>query len=435
MRQKTSARIWGLLNSKAFYAWVIVAASLIITICSYGVRLSYSVFFKPMMEDFGWTRAMTAGAYSLCTVMLGIFSIVFGWFSDRYGSRIALTVCGIFSGAGIVLLSRVNSLWDLYLYFGIISGVGAAAYVPLTTSISRWFDEKKGLALGIFIAGMGLGPAIIAPISNHLISIYDWRQTFVILGTITGIIIVLAAQLIRSNPLMSGVITHDDSIVRPEAIEPTNSTDTSPISTGKDWTFRMAIKGKMFWLLVIPYSFWCMAIIAVPVHAVPFITDKGISPAKAASILSLLMTSSIAGRVIMGGVSDKIGRINSISICLGTNMIALLWLIFASNIWMFSLFAILYGFTYGGGVPQWAALIGDIYGLSAMGIILGTIVFFATFFGTIGPILFGYVFDVTGSYNIAFLIAAMLILVALIILGFIKKQTEEYINSNFEIQR
>ncbi|PJB39724.1 MAG: hypothetical protein CO106_10530 [Deltaproteobacteria bacterium CG_4_9_14_3_um_filter_44_9] len=151
-------------------------------------------------------------------------------------------------------------------------------------------------------------------------------------------------------------------------------------------------------------------------------TDKGISSGSAANLLSLLMLSSMTGRVVMGALSDRIGRVKSIYICLGTNMLALLWLMFATNIWMFSLFAVAYGFTYGGGVPQWAALVGDIFGLTAMGAIFGTVVFFVTLFGTIGPILFGYIFDVTGSYNIAFLIAAILIAVGLFILSFIKKQ-------------
>jgi len=423
MRQKIFVHTSDLLRSKSFYPCVIVAAALMITICNYGVRLSYSVFFKPMMQDFGWTRAMTAGSYSLCTVILGVFSIVFGWLSDRYGTRITLTICGVFSGMGIILLSTVNSLWQLYLFFGVIAGIGAAAYVPLITGVSGWFDEKKGLALGIVVAGMGLGPTILSPIANHLISLYGWRQTFLILGIITGIIIVLAAQIIRSNPHRLGLVSPgDESITGIEAIETANRTDTVSISRKRDFTFKLAVRERRFWLIVIPYSLWCVAIIAVPVHAVPLMTDKGISSGSAANLLSLLMLSSMTGRVVMGALSDRIGRVKSIYICLGTNMLALLWLMFATNIWMFSLFAVAYGFTYGGGVPQWAALVGDIFGLTAMGAIFGTVVFFVTLFGTIGPILFGYIFDVTGSYNIAFLIAAILIAVGLFILSFIKKQ-------------
>ena len=151
-------------------------------------------------------------------------------------------------------------------------------------------------------------------------------------------------------------------------------------------------------------------------------TDKGISSGSAANLLSLLMLSSMTGRVVMGALSDRIGRVKSIYICLGTNMLALIWLIFADNIWMFSLFAVVYGFAYGGGVPQWAALTGDIFGLTAMGTIFGAVVFFVSLGGAIGPVLFGYVFDVTGSYSIAFLIAAVLIMIGLIILSFIKEQ-------------
>ncbi|PJB39725.1 MAG: hypothetical protein CO106_10535 [Deltaproteobacteria bacterium CG_4_9_14_3_um_filter_44_9] len=212
-----------------------------------------------MMQDFGWTRAMTAGSYSLCTVILGVFSIVFGWLSDRYGTRITLTICGVFSGMGIILLSTVNSLWQLYLFFGVIAGIGAAAYVPLITGVSGWFDEKKGLALGIVVAGMGLGPTILSPIANHLISLYGWRQTFLILGIITGIIIVLAAQIIRSNPHRLGLVSPgDESITGIEAIETANRTDTVSISRKRDFTFKLAVRERRFWLLsyLTAYGAW-----------------------------------------------------------------------------------------------------------------------------------------------------------------------------------
>ena len=409
------------LGSTSFYVWAIIASALMIAICNYGVRLSYSVFLKPMIQDFGWTRAMAAGAYSVCTITLGVFSIVFGRLTDRYGATVVLTICGVFSGAGIILLGTVDNLCELYLFFGVIVGIGAAAYVPLTTGISRWFDEKKGLILGIVVSGMALGPAILAPIATHLISNYGWRQTFLMLGVITGIAVVLGAQIIRVNLHGIGSVPHkDNSTIDIQGIGATNESNTEPISRQVDWTFKLAIKERMFWLIAVSYGLWCVSIISIPVHAVPIITDKGIAPADAAKILSMLLISSMVGRLVMGALSDKIGRIRSIYICLGINMVTLVWIIFANNIWMFSLFAVVYGFSYGGSVPQWAALVGDIFGLVAMGTIFGAMVFIITLVGTIGPIFFGHIFDVTGSYNIAFLISVLLMGIALITLSFIK---------------
>lgn len=384
------------------------------------MRLSYSVFFKPMTEEFGWTRTMTSGAYSLSTIVLGAFSIVLGWLCDRYGPRVTLTICGILSGVGIILLSNVSTLWQLYLFFGIILGLGLGAYVPLVTTVSAWFDSRKGLALGIVVAGIGLGPTIIAPIASHLISLYGWRQTYTILGLTTGILIVIASQFLRSGPGTLDIIySEESSIPGPHTADDKSATDKPPCKE-TEWTLKSAAKDKTFWLIVTSYSFWCLAIISIPVHIVPFITDMGISSVHAANILALITGSSCIGRIAMGAISDKIGRKRVMNICLTVNAIALVWLVAADNIWMFSLFAIVYGLTYGGCVPQWAALVGDLFGLSAMGTIFGTIIFLVTIPGAVGPILFGYIFDVTGSYDIAFLIVAAFVAVAILILRFIK---------------
>ena len=421
--EKSSQRE-GLLASKFSYAWVIVAASFSITVWCYGMRLSYGVFFKPMMEEFGWNRAVTSGAYALSTIVLGAFSIVLGWLCDKYGPRLTLTVCGILSGLGITLLSKVSNLWQLYLFFGVILGIGLGAYVPLVTTVSVWFDSNKGLALGIVVSGIGLGPTIIAPTATHLIHIYGWRQTYTILGLVTGIVVVIAAQLLRSGPnTCTGAMPSlkESGFSGAEGAHESHQIN-HPSDNETEWTLRRAIKDKTFWLLVTSYSCWCLAIIAIPVHIVPFITDIGLSSSQAASILAMISGSSCFGRIGMGAVSDRIGRKSAIITCLAANFITLVWLMSAKNMWMLSLFAIGYGVTYGGGVPQWAALVGDLFGLRAMGAIFGTIIFLVTIPGAAGPVLFGYIFDVTGSYNAAFLVSAICIAAAIFILRFIKRE-------------
>jgi Major Facilitator Superfamily. len=133
-----------------FYGWVVVGAALLAVTIPWGILYSYGVFFKPMSAEFGWTRAMTSLAYSIAMVMQGVFGIIMGWLNDKRGPRLTFAIGGFLLGLGILLTSRLTSIWQLYLFFGFIAGMGmGAAYVPPMATVTRWFVKRRGLALGI----------------------------------------------------------------------------------------------------------------------------------------------------------------------------------------------------------------------------------------------------------------------------------------------
>ena len=164
-----------------FYGYFVVVASFFIVMVMYAAFYSYGVFFKPLLNEFGWTRAIISGAFSLSTILLGIMSILMGGLSDRFGPRIVLTLCAFLLGLGYFLMSQISTAWQLYLVYGIIIGTGmGGSFVPVMSTIARWFTKRRGMMTGIIAAGIGVGASVGPPTVHQLIFNYGWRISFII---------------------------------------------------------------------------------------------------------------------------------------------------------------------------------------------------------------------------------------------------------------
>jgi MFS family permease len=165
MRQKNNSN-----NSRLFFGHVIVTAALAVMVIIWGTNYSFGVFFTPLLREFGWTRAVTTGAFGLAMFLEGFGGMFMGHMNDRFGSRWVVTICGLCMGVGLLLMSRISEVWQLYLYYGVMIGIGlSGSYVPLASTVTRWFEKQRGLMIGIIAAGMGLGTMIMTPIANHRI--------------------------------------------------------------------------------------------------------------------------------------------------------------------------------------------------------------------------------------------------------------------------
>ena len=162
-------------NPRFYYGYVIVTAAFFIMLAIYGINYSFGIFFKPIAADFGWTRAMTAGAFSISWITAGIASIFLGALNDKLGPRIVLSICGLLSGLGYLLMSQINHLWQLYVFYGIIIGAGISAFIPMVSTIARWFVGRRNMMTGIVAAGIGIGFLVAPIIGNWLIDNYNWR--------------------------------------------------------------------------------------------------------------------------------------------------------------------------------------------------------------------------------------------------------------------
>lgn len=396
-----------------FYGWIIVAVSFFIITIAFGTQYSFGVFFKPLQEEFGWTRAETSGVFSLYMFFHLTLAILTGWATDRFGPRILVAVGGFFTGLGLMLTSQITALWQLYITFGLIVGLGlSTAWNPLLTTVSRWFVQRRGLASGIVAAGVGTGTMLMAPLAGFLISTYDWRISYRIIGLMAWVVIITAALFLKKEPREIGALPYGETTTH------TNKQDALPESAS--FSFWEALRTNTLWLLFLIHLCCATCLQMVMAHLVRYAEDVEISAIVAATFLSFVGGFSILGRIAMGGASDRIGRKTAFIICALLEAAMMFWLIKSTTPWMFYLFAVLFGFSYGGWVPLFPALTGEFFGLRHLGAIYGVILFAAALGGTIGPLLAGYLFDTTDSYSYAFLIGAIAMLLAVVFILLLK---------------
>ncbi|MBN1192028.1 MAG: MFS transporter [Dehalococcoidales bacterium] len=379
-----------------FYGYVIVAAAFVIILMSYGVRTSFGVFFKPIITEFEWSRGLTSGAVTLSMLLQGLWGIVMGRVNDRIGSRWVATLCCLLLGTGLLLMSLTHSPWHLYLFYGVIVGLGMGGiFVALVSTVARWFQHKRGLMTGVVMAGIGTGTLIFAPLCNWLISTMGWKSSCLALGGFILVTGTLTAQLLRREP--AGIIPADAN---------NDPTSGPKKGTATGLALKQAIATSQFWIMLIVFACLGYCTFTITVHLVPHITDLEISAAIAASVLAVTGGVQSLGGIVLGLVADRIHskKVLAISLVLITG--PLFWLVSIASVPAFFLFAVLHSFGIGGGTAMESTLVAEIFGLKSHGVILGCISFGFTVGAAVGPFITGYLFDLTGSYQTGFLVCA-----------------------------
>lgn len=391
-----------------YYGWVIVAISIGILV-TYGLSLySFGVFLKPITTELNWDRGALSGALSVTILVSGAASIVCGRLSDRYGPRPIVTIGVILTGISFLLTSQISALWHVYLTWGILMGIGTAfSLIPVMSIIPRWFVKRRGMAMGLVMAGSALGGVIAPLLTQGLISARDWRFAYIILGVIIIVLAVPLAQFIKHSPQRAGL--------KPYGEDEITDDNKSPSSAAEGISLIQATRTSRFWLFGLIQIGFFFAMVVVMVHIVPHATDIGISKVIAAGILSFVSGIGIIGRLGIGFVSDRIGSRLSLALCLGLMTVALIWLLFATEIWMFYVFAVLFGLANGGFMTLLTLVTAELFGLVSLGVVLGGLTFVGLLGEVIGAPLSGSIFDITGSYRIAFLITVGISAVAVIL--------------------
>ena len=349
-------------SSPFFYGYVIVAAVFINMVVFWGTYYSFGVLLKPMAAELGLTREVTTLAPSLGAFIFGFFTIVAGRLTDRFGPRLILSICGLLVGAGYLLLSRAATVWQLYLFYGLVIGVGmGGSFFPLLSTVARWFVKRRGIMTGIAGAGIGFGILVFPVMTSWLVSDYGWRPAFVAMGIASLVLVILPAQFLRRDPSQSGHLAYGQT----PAEHPDRNVQLIGLS------FREAVRTSQFWLT--GGFFFCggFIIFTILVHITPHATDLGIPVTTAAGFLSLIGVLSIAGRVVIGAASDRIGHKAALIICFIPMAIILFWVIAAREVWMLYLFAIVFGITYGGFSALEQPVIAELFGLRSLGLLSG----------------------------------------------------------------
>lgn len=397
-----------------FYGYVIVAAAFSIVIIAHGAQYTFGIFFKPILTEFGWTSAATSGAFSLYLVLWGLLSIFVGRLNDSFGPRIVMTASGFFLGLGYLLMSQVSVLWQLYLFYGVIIAIGmSGAWVPLISTVPKWFVKRRGLMTGIVTSGSGIGTILLSLAASRLISVYGWRISYMIVGSGVLVLLMLAAQFLRRDPQQIGQLPYGEDETKGESLN----------AQAREFSLQEAIRTGQFWLVCAIFLCFGFILYTIMVHIVPHAIDLGISPIIAANIIVIIGGVNAVGRIIIGYSSDRIGVKPSLLISFILMGIALLWVMVAKEVWMFYLFAIIFGFGYGGLATLTSMVTAELFGLRSLGAIVGVVMFSFTLGGAIGPLLAGSVFDISGSYKPAFLASAAVSAAGIILSSVLKPIT------------
>ena len=376
-------------KSKYRYGYVIAASCFCIQAFGIGTYFSYGVLFNPLIDEFGWSRAAISGAASMAFLLMGFLGIGVGRLNDRFGPRILMTVSGVFFGLGYFLMSRLESIWQLYLFFGFIFGIGLSTVdVIALTTIARWFVRKRGIATGIAKVGTGAGQMTIPFLVSILIIRYGWRSSCTIVGVAVLVILVAIAQLMRRDPGQMGLSPDGDA----------SGSTPRPISDIEGLSLREALRTREFWTICAAMLAIVFCLMTVMVHIVPFAQEINVSPTRAAGVLSTIGGVSMAGRFISGLAIDRIGSKKVMVFCFILLIAVLLWLQIATELWMIYLFAVGYGLAHGGFFTSFSPIIAEFFGIKSHGSLFGITMFSGTFGGALGPVMAGYVFDVTGAY-------------------------------------
>ena len=381
---------------------------------------TFGIFLVPLTTEFNWDRGILSAASSVAWLVAGTLSILTGRLSDRYGPRVLVTIGGLLLGTGLLLIAQVNSLGQVYLVFGLLMGIGGAcSFIPVFSTIPRWFTQKRSTAIGITMTGFGLGAIIFPPLVQWLISSYGWREAFIWLGIITFIIIIPLAQFMRHSPQQKGLLPYGESETAEE--------ERPSAPTAGEFSLKEALKTGHFWLFgaILACFFFCMGVIMV--HIAPYAIDIGISPLIAASTLSIIGGTSIIGRLSVGFISDRTGSTKTLTGCFILITLALICLLLAQGIWVFYIFAVIFGLAYGGIITLETTVAAGLFGVRYLGIVLASLELFAGIGGAAGAPLAGVIFDVTGDYHLAFLICVALSILAIILGLFLSRsKTKEH---------
>ncbi|MBT6339473.1 MAG: MFS transporter [Desulfobacula sp.] len=372
------------------YSSVITASCFSIQAIGIGMYISYGVFFNPLMDEFGWSRAAISGASSAAFFVSGLFGIIIGRLNDKFGPRILMSIAAIFFGLGFCLMSQVGTLWQLYLIFGLVFGIGLSSVDVITLStIARWFAKKRGKMTGLVKVGTGAGQFTFTILASFLISGFAWKTAFIFMGSFAFIVLFVIAQFLRRDPKTADYLS-------------VGTIGEQPISQDQGLSFAKALKTHELWLVGMVNLFVVFCLMSILIHIVPHARDIGISPHKAAGILSTIGAVSMLGRFISGTVIDRTGSKRVMTICFGFLLISLVWLTKADALWKLYLFACIYGIAHGGFFTAISPIMVELFGIRAHGSLFGIVVFFGTTGGALGPILTGFLFDMTHSYIAAF---------------------------------
>jgi MFS family permease len=367
--------------------------------------------FKPMIAEFGWSRADTSLAFFLNMVVYALALPIVGKLFDRYGPRWVLVITTLIMSAGYCLVSVMTSLWQFLLFYGVFAAVGfAGPSIPMVAVLtSIWFERRRGVAVSLSVAGWSVGQFTLIPVVTALTLRYGWRVSHLLIGVSVLVVNLTLACFVLRNPEKTG----KGPLWSSEKEDATSPKETAlVVDSGPALGLKQALGTPSFWLFLIAMFICGGGDYFVSSHLIPFATDHGISPVTAGNMLAWSGLLGLGGILIAGPISDLIGTKIPIALTFVIRFFLFLFILKYRTVTSLYVFALAFGFTYLVSAPLLPILMGRLYGVLHLGVLAGfvnTLHFLGGgFWGYIG----GLVFDRTGSYDLVFLISIGLSVVA-----------------------
>ena len=378
-----------------FPGWTVVAGAFVVLFTAYGAQYCFGVFFNALLEEFRWSRAGLAGVFSLYVFGYCVSGFAAGRLSDTLGPRGVIAAGGLLLGGAMAAMATVHALWQPYVFFGVVAALGmGTAYVPCNSTVVKWFAARRGLAMGLANTGASLGTLVLPPVAQLAVSGLGWRGAYVVFGLVVFVVVNAVAPLMRRDPATLGLYPDGATAPLPAA------------SAEAGLSLGAALRRGTFWLLGAAYTATWVPVFIPLVHLVPFARDLGHPPLAAATAISALGAGALVGRLIMGWISDRIGRRATIAISMLLQAAAFLAFTVAHDLPALYTTAFLFGYSYGAITTLLPAIVGDLFGHAHAGTLVGFLFMLAGTISAWGPLAAGADYDATGSYHRAFVLAA-----------------------------
>ena len=415
-------------GGRYYYGWIVVAVVFLALLASAGVRAAPAVLINPLENELGWGRAAISFAVSVGLLLYGLSGPVAGWLMDRFGP-LRITLVGLALIGGSVLAgASMTELWQLNLFWGVLSGVGTGIVAPVlgATVANRWFVERRGLVLGVFGAAASAGQLVAVPVLMWLVVVAGWREGTVYLGLAVLLILIPVLLFMRDDPARLGLKPYgaaEESGERSTAVEESPAPEPGTAAEAQGGAVSRALRTPEFWLLSGSF-FICGASSngIIGVHFVPHSIDHGIPEVTAASALALMGAMNFAGTLASGWLTDRYDPRKLLAAYYFLRGLSLLLLPFVTDLAGLSVFAVFFGLDYIATVPPTVTLVADRFGRMNVGAVFGWVFFSHQVGAALAAYLGGVARDSLGDYTVAFLAAGVLAILAALMASRINRE-------------
>lgn len=388
-----------------FYGWIIVAVAFVTMAVSVSARTSFSLLLPPVIGEYGWERAVVAGAFSTGFLLSAVLGPFVGRLVDRRGPTLAIEIGAISVGGGMLLATQIAEPWHLYLTLGIMVGVGAnlMSYTVQSMYLPNWFQRRRGLAISLAFSGVGAGAILVLPAFQSIIVAEGWREACFRLGILTLVLVMPINLLVRKRP--------QDLGLQPDGRKPQPGETgdvghryriVDPDWVATEWTLGLAVRTRRFWWIALGFFCALVAWYSVQVHQTKYLIELGFNPIDAAWALGFVAVVAIPGQITLGALSDKIGREGVwalASLGFAISYCALL----ALKVWptevLLYVMVVSQGFLGYGYTSVMGPIMAEVFEGPHFGVIFGAMNVAMIGGGAAGPWIAGVIYDETGSYD------------------------------------